>query len=78
MGASYIEANECLGAGDRKMRIRISRKEAKESVWWLRLLVIEDNGHQYEAAGTRLIDEAEQLRKIMSSILQKLEANQIT
>jgi len=31
VGANYIEANESLGKKDFAMRIRISRKEAKES-----------------------------------------------
>jgi four helix bundle protein len=38
VGANYIEANESLGRKDIKMRIRIARKEAKESRYWLRLL----------------------------------------
>lgn len=77
IGANYIEANESLGGGDRKMRIRISRKEAKESIWWLRLLIIDDNAEQQQIVRMKLIDEADQLRKIMSSILQKLEASQV-
>jgi four helix bundle protein len=32
IGANYIEANECLGEKDFAMRIRICRKEAKESI----------------------------------------------
>lgn len=38
VGANYIEANESLGKKDFLLRIRISRKEAKESVYWLSLL----------------------------------------
>ena len=38
VGANYIEANESLGKKDFLMRIRISRKEAKESAFWLRLI----------------------------------------
>lgn len=34
-GANYIEANEPLGDKDFKMRIKICRKEAKESRYWL-------------------------------------------
>ncbi|WP_298734707.1 four helix bundle protein [uncultured Chitinophaga sp.] len=78
IGANYIEANESLGAADRKMHIRISRKEAKESKWWLRLIVIGAHEQQQAAVRVQLIDEAEQLRKIMSSILQKLEASPVT
>lgn len=38
VGANYREANESLGKKDFLMRIRISRKEAKESEYWLRLI----------------------------------------
>ena len=38
VGANYIEANESLGKKDFIMRLRIARKEAKESRDWLRLM----------------------------------------
>lgn len=38
VGANYIEANEKLGEKDFQFRLRIARKEAKESGYWLRLL----------------------------------------
>lgn len=72
VGANYIEANENLGPADLRMRIRISRKEAKESVRWLKLVYIEEEKIDLEKERTRLIDEAEQLRKIFSAILIKL------
>jgi four helix bundle protein len=37
-GANYTEANESLSKKDFLMRIKISRKEAKESAYWLRLI----------------------------------------
>ena len=37
-GANYIEANEALSKKDFLMRIKISRKEAKETASWLRLI----------------------------------------
>ena len=36
VGANYIEANEALSKKDFIKRIKISRKEAKESRYWLR------------------------------------------
>jgi four helix bundle protein len=72
VGANYIEANENLGQADLRMRIRISRKEAKESIRWLRLLHIESKKAELETERKRLIDEADQLRKIFSAILIKL------
>ncbi|MCL6265150.1 four helix bundle protein [Flagellimonas myxillae] len=38
VGANYIEANEKLGDKDFYFRLKIARKEAKESGFWLRLL----------------------------------------
>lgn len=38
VGANYIEANEALSKKDFKMRIKICRKETKESAYWLRLI----------------------------------------
>jgi len=38
VGANYIEAEECLSKKDFIMRIKICRKEAKESIYWLELL----------------------------------------
>ncbi len=70
VGANYIEANESLGDADRKMRIKISRKEAKESAYWLKLLDMNDRT-ELEKERRLLLDEAEQLRKIFSAILKK-------
>ena len=52
------------------MRIKICRKEAKESAYWLRLIV-ETNGEKYTEDGTGLFKEATELTKIFSSILGK-------
>ncbi len=69
VGANYIEANEALGKKDFKMRIKICRKEAKENVYWLKL--VEVNNKEIEKTRQQLIDEARHLTKIFSSILQK-------
>lgn len=37
VGANYIEANESLSKKDFIIRIKICRKEAKESQYWLKL-----------------------------------------
>ena len=52
------------------MRIKISRKEAKESTYWLRL-IIETNDKDYETEGKKLLQEATELKKIFSAILLK-------
>lgn len=70
VGGNYIEANESLGKKDFLMRIRISRKEAKESGYWLRLINETNNLKNADDAQT-LIQEANELKKIFSSILEK-------
>ena len=70
VGANYIEANESLGKKDFLMRIKISRKEAKESAYWLRL-INETNKLNNTDEALRLIQEANELKKIFSSILEK-------
>ena len=69
VGANYIEANEKLGEKDFKFRVRISRKEAKESFYWLSLLKVMNVQHQVKI--DQLILEANELRKILSSIINK-------
>jgi len=44
IGANYIEANESLSKKDFVMRIKISRKEAKESTYWLGLIDTNQDG----------------------------------
>jgi four helix bundle protein len=70
VGANYIEANESLSKKDFVMRIKICRKEAKESAYWLRL-ILNTNAKENVLNGEGLLDEAVQLKKIFSSILQK-------
>lgn len=71
VGANYIEGNEKLGDKDLRYRIKISRKEAKESEYWLKLLkaLNEDKIESIES----LIIEAGELRKILSAIINKLK-----
>jgi four helix bundle protein len=71
VGANYIEANENTGPGDLRYRLRLSRKESKESMHFLGLLeIVGDN--ILEAERGFLVDEAGQLRKIFSTMLNKL------
>ncbi|MEE9431382.1 MAG: four helix bundle protein [Melioribacteraceae bacterium] len=70
VGANYIEANESLGKKDFLMRIRISRKEAKESQYWLRL-INETNTLENKKDIEKLIQESLELKKILSAILEK-------
>ena len=70
VGANYIEANESLSKKDFVMRIKICRKESKESAYWLRL-IIETNDEKCRNEGNELLNEAVELKKIFSSILLK-------
>ena len=72
VGANYIEANESLSKKDFVMRIKISRKEAKESRYWLPLL---DTGDKQSLDKTRvaLIQEASELMNIFGSIVRRSE-----
>lgn len=70
VAANYIEANEKLGNKDLIFRMKIARKEAKESVLWLRLL--RDLNIEFKNELEVLITECQELRKILSSIINKL------
>lgn len=67
VGANYIEANENIGKRDLVMKAKISRKETKESAFWLRL-IYETNEAEYKEEGIELRNEAIGLKKIFSSI----------
>jgi len=70
VGANYIEANEALSKKDFVMRIKISRKEAKESIFWLRLIDVIEN-QELEKERIFLAQEATELMKIFGAILEK-------
>jgi four helix bundle protein len=72
IGANYIEASDDLGKADERMKIKIARREAKESVHFLDLILTHDD-EQLEKERITLIDEAQQIRKILSTIINKLE-----
>jgi four helix bundle protein len=72
VGANYIEANEALSKKDFVMRIKICRKESKESRYWLRL-VDTNSDPNLECEREELILEATELMKIFGSILHKSE-----
>jgi four helix bundle protein len=72
IGANYIEANEALSKKDFRLRIKISRKEAKESRYWLRLLDTA-NDSALNTERDELIQECMELMRIFGSILRKSE-----
>ncbi len=70
VGANYIEANEALSKKDFVMRVKICRKEAKESRYWLRLIDA-DGQAELEKERDALENEARQLTHIFGSIVTK-------
>lgn len=69
VGANYREANDALSKKDFNHRIKITRKEAKESFYWLKLL--KENNPEYVSDIDSLLNEALELKKIFSSIADK-------
>jgi four helix bundle protein len=72
VGANYIEANESLSKKDFILRIKICRKEAKESQYWLKLLD-SNNIADHEHERMVLIQETIELTNIFGSIIRKSE-----
>ena len=72
VGANYIEANEALGKKDFAMHIKISRKEAKESHYWLNLVDLGTNSGLVSQR-QKMDEEAFEFVKIFSAILRKIE-----
>lgn len=70
VGANYIEANEALSKNDFTMRMKIARKESKETRYWLRLLDTGDDT-ELQRGRERLIAESDELLKILSAIFNK-------
>ncbi len=71
VGANYREANEAISKKDFSHRIKISRKEAKESHYWLQGLLEANQGFAEEIKP--LIQEALELAMIFSSIMSKTQ-----
>jgi four helix bundle protein len=69
VGANYIEANESLSKKDFFNRIKICRKEAKESRYWLRLIL--SANPEIETETKPFIQEATELMNIFGAILRK-------
>ena len=72
VGANYIEANESISRKDLAFRIKICKKEAKESVYWLKLLDTEGK-NDLEISVEKKIKEANELVLIFMAILKKVE-----
>ncbi len=69
VGANYREANDALGKKDFQQRMKITRREAKESYHWLDLIMEANTNKTLEVLP--LLKEADELKKIFSSIINK-------
>ena len=71
VGANYLEASDDIGKADELMKIKIARREAKECHHFLDLVLTYGDA-ELEKERLALIDEAQQIRKILSTIINKL------
>ena len=71
IGANYIEANEALSKKDYAFRVKICRKEAKETIYWLKLIHVK--GKEMLQKQETLVIEGTELMKIFGTIIEKVK-----
>jgi four helix bundle protein len=76
IAANYIEAIEKLGDNDFLMKLRISKKEAKETILWLRLIEVKTDTLEEERISS--INEAKELQNILGAVYIKSISKNIT
>lgn len=69
MGANYREANETETKRDFQFRMRICRKEGKETYYWLELIV--EANPEFKERIKPLLQETQELIKIFAAIIEK-------
>ena len=69
LGANYREANETETKKDFQFRLRICRKEAKETIYWIKLII--EANPELSQRMQLLLSETLELLKIFASILEK-------
>jgi four helix bundle protein len=69
VAANYIEANEAISEKDFHYRIKLCRKESKESGLWLNLLLVNDP--KLDSERNYLEQETREFIRIFSSMLPK-------
>lgn len=68
IGANYREANEALGKKDFYMRVRICRKEAKETKYWLELIL--HNNPEFKEIIDPLTGESTEFIRMFSAMIK--------
>jgi four helix bundle protein len=71
IGANYREANDALGKKDFIHKLKISRKEAKETLHWLELIY--EANPPLQPRMSDLIQEGSEIKNILSSIIDKVK-----
>ena len=74
VGANYREANETETKKDFCFRMRISRKEGKETIYWLRLII--EHNPVLAKRIEPLLQETMELVKIFATIIEKSRSKQ--
>lgn len=69
VGANYREANDALGKKDFIHRLKISKKEAKETLHWLEL--IKENNNVIAKRMNEIVQENIEIRNILFAIITK-------
>lgn len=72
VGANYREANETETKKDFQYRIRICRKEGKETIYWLKLII--EANQNFNERIQPLLQETTELVKIFATILEKTKS----
>jgi four helix bundle protein len=70
IGANYREANDSLGKKDLVLRMKIARREAKETMHWLELIAEANPGISKRMG--KLAQESKELKNILSAIINKV------
>ena len=68
VGANYIEANEALSKKDFLFRVKIAKKDAKETRYWLLLTEPEEDGLRGQKY---LVQEATEIMKMLGAVIEK-------
>lgn len=75
VGANYRKVNDSIGKKDFIFKLRISRKESKETIFWLELII--EANDSFRPKVEILIDECTQIRNILSAIISKVELKNV-
>src|SRR3989338_8922681 len=73
--ANYIEGNDALGDRDFLVKIKTSRREAKESSYWLKLLTVPDD-KELQLERQNLAQEATEFVRIFSAMIRNFKTKQ--